>query len=144
LRATTKTSDLIERVPASARTEKSIAEKAVEAILAGIVESMNSGEEVNLPGFGQVQDQAGSSATRPQPADRRDNRGRRLEKDDLRSFQAGQGRSCGVMGDVSSITSPLSPVAIWAREASAALRMMRAAIKDQRRLHIERRYRKGS
>jgi DNA-binding protein HU-beta len=48
-----KTSDLIERVSATAGIEKSIAKKAIEAVLAGIVESAKSGEEVNLPGFGK-------------------------------------------------------------------------------------------
>ncbi len=48
-----KTSELIDYVASEAGIEKSSAKKAVEAVLAGIVEAAKKGEEVNLPGFGK-------------------------------------------------------------------------------------------
>jgi DNA-binding protein HU-beta len=48
-----KTADLIDHVASEAGVEKSAAKKAVEAVLAGIVDAAKKGEEVNLPGFGK-------------------------------------------------------------------------------------------
>jgi DNA-binding protein HU-beta len=48
-----KTADLIDHVSREAGMEKSAAKKAVEAVLAGIVDAAKKGEEVNLPGFGR-------------------------------------------------------------------------------------------
>ena len=48
-----KTTDLIDHVASEAGVEKSAAKKAVEAVLAGIVNAAKKGEEVNLPGFGK-------------------------------------------------------------------------------------------
>jgi DNA-binding protein HU-beta len=48
-----KTTDLIDHVASEAGVEKSAAKKAVEAVLAGIVDAAKKGEEVNLPGFGK-------------------------------------------------------------------------------------------
>ena len=48
-----KTADLIDHVSREAGMEKGAAKKAVEAVLAGIVDAAKKGEEVNLPGFGR-------------------------------------------------------------------------------------------
>jgi DNA-binding protein HU-beta len=48
-----KTADLIDHVAREVGMEKSAAKKAVEAVLAGIVDAAKKGEEVNLPGFGR-------------------------------------------------------------------------------------------
>ncbi len=48
-----KTTDLIEHVAAGAGLEKTQAKKAVEAVIAGIVDAAKKGEEVNLVGFGK-------------------------------------------------------------------------------------------
>ena len=48
-----KTADLIDHVSREAGMEKGAAKKAIEAVLAGIVEAVKKGEEVNLPGFGR-------------------------------------------------------------------------------------------
>ena len=48
-----KTADLIDHVSREANLEKSAAKKALEAVLAGIVDAAKKGEEVNLPGFGR-------------------------------------------------------------------------------------------
>ena len=48
-----KTTDLIDHVAAEAGLEKNAARKAIEAALAGIVDAVRKGEEVNLAGFGK-------------------------------------------------------------------------------------------
>ena len=48
-----KTAELIEHVASEAGVEKNAAKKAVEAVLASIVEAAKKGEEVNLAGFGK-------------------------------------------------------------------------------------------
>ena len=48
-----KTADLIDHVSREAGMEKGAAKKALEAVLAGIVDAAKKGEEVNLPGFGR-------------------------------------------------------------------------------------------
>jgi DNA-binding protein HU-beta len=48
-----KTADLIDHVANETGVEKSAAKKAVEAVLAGIVDAARKGEEINLPGFGK-------------------------------------------------------------------------------------------
>ena len=48
-----KTADLIDHVAREVGMEKSAAKKAVEAVLAGIVDAAKKGEEINLPGFGK-------------------------------------------------------------------------------------------
>jgi DNA-binding protein HU-beta len=48
-----KTADLIDHVSSEASLEKSAAKKALEAVLASIVDAAKKGEEVNLPGFGR-------------------------------------------------------------------------------------------
>ena len=48
-----KTADLIDHVSREAGMEKGAAKKAIEAVLAGIVDAAKKGEEVNLPGFGR-------------------------------------------------------------------------------------------
>ncbi len=48
-----KTAELIDHVADAAGVEKNAAKKAVEAVLAGIVEAAKKGDEVNLPGFGK-------------------------------------------------------------------------------------------
>jgi DNA-binding protein HU-beta len=48
-----KTADLIDHVARAAGMEKGAAKKAIEAVLAGIVDAAKKGEEVNLPGFGR-------------------------------------------------------------------------------------------
>ena len=48
-----KTADLIDYVASEAGVETSAAKKAVEAVLACIVEAAKKGEEVNLPEFGK-------------------------------------------------------------------------------------------
>jgi DNA-binding protein HU-beta len=48
-----KTAELIDYVASEAGVEKTAAKKAVEAVLAGIVEAAKKGEEVSLPGFGK-------------------------------------------------------------------------------------------
>jgi DNA-binding protein HU-beta len=48
-----KTTELIDYVASEAGVETSAAKKAVEAVLACIVEAAKKGEEVNLPGFGK-------------------------------------------------------------------------------------------
>ena len=48
-----KTTDLIEQVAAEAGLEKARAKKAVEAVIAGIVDAAKRGDEVNLTGFGK-------------------------------------------------------------------------------------------
>jgi DNA-binding protein HU-beta len=48
-----KTADLIDHVAREVGMEKSAAKKALEAVLAGIVDAAKKGEEVNLPGFGR-------------------------------------------------------------------------------------------
>jgi len=48
-----KTSELIDHVADAAGVEKQIAKKAVEAVLAGIVDAAKKGEEISLPGFGK-------------------------------------------------------------------------------------------
>ena len=48
-----KTTDLIDHVAAKAGLEKNTARKAIEAVLAGIVDAVKKGEEVNLAGFGK-------------------------------------------------------------------------------------------
>jgi DNA-binding protein HU-beta len=48
-----KTADLIDHVAREAGLEKSAAKKAVDVVLAGIVNAVKMGEEVNLPGFGK-------------------------------------------------------------------------------------------
>ncbi len=48
-----KTTDLIEHVAAEAGLEKARAKKAVEAVIAGIVDAAKRGDEVNLTGFGK-------------------------------------------------------------------------------------------
>ncbi len=48
-----KTTDLIEHVAAKAGLEKAQAKKALEAVIAGIVDAAKKGEEVNLVGFGK-------------------------------------------------------------------------------------------
>jgi DNA-binding protein HU-beta len=44
---------LIDHVASEAGIEKSAAKKAVEAVLTGIVDAAQKGDEVNLPGFGK-------------------------------------------------------------------------------------------
>ena len=48
-----KTADLIDHVSREAGMAKDAAKKALEAVLAGIVDAAKKGEEVNLPGFGR-------------------------------------------------------------------------------------------
>ena len=48
-----KTTDLIEHVAAQAGLEKVQAKKAVEAVIAGIVDAAKNGDEINLLGFGK-------------------------------------------------------------------------------------------
>ncbi len=48
-----KTTDLIEHVAAEAGLEKARAKKAVEAVIAGIVDAAKRGDEVSLTGFGK-------------------------------------------------------------------------------------------
>ncbi len=48
-----KTTDLIDHIATEAGLEKNAARKAIEAALAGIVETVRKGEEVNLAGFGK-------------------------------------------------------------------------------------------
>jgi len=48
-----KTTDLIEHVAAKAGLEKVQAKKAVEAVIAGIVDAAKNGDEINLLGFGK-------------------------------------------------------------------------------------------
>jgi DNA-binding protein HU-beta len=48
-----KTADLIEHVMNQTGAEKNAAKKAVEAVLAGIIDAAKKGDEVNLPGFGK-------------------------------------------------------------------------------------------
>ena len=48
-----KTAELIDYVASEAGVETSAAKKAVEAVIACIVEAAKKGEEVNLPGFGK-------------------------------------------------------------------------------------------
>ena len=48
-----KTADLIDHVAREAGMAKDAAKKALEAVLAGIVDAAKKGEEVNLPGFGR-------------------------------------------------------------------------------------------
>jgi DNA-binding protein HU-beta len=48
-----KTADLIEHVMNQTGAEKNAAKKAVEAVLAGIIDAVKKGDEVNLPGFGK-------------------------------------------------------------------------------------------
>ena len=48
-----KTTDLIDHVAAEAGLEKNAARKAIETALAGIVDAVRKGEEVNLTGFGK-------------------------------------------------------------------------------------------
>ena len=48
-----KTAELIDRVADAAGVEKDTAKKAVEAVLAGIVDAAIKGDEVYLPGFGK-------------------------------------------------------------------------------------------
>ena len=47
------TVELIDHVADAAGVDKDAAKKAVEAVLAGIVDAAKKGEEVNLPGFGK-------------------------------------------------------------------------------------------
>ena len=47
------TAELIDHVADAAGVEKQTAKKAVEAVLAGIVDAAKKGEEVSLPGFGK-------------------------------------------------------------------------------------------
>ncbi len=62
-----KTTDLIEHVATAAGVEKSAAKKAVEAVIAGIIEAAKKGEEVTLPGFGKfkVRDSAARQGRNP-------------------------------------------------------------------------------
>ena len=48
-----KIADFIDYVATEAGLEKIAAKKALDAVLAGIVESAKKGEEVNFPGFGK-------------------------------------------------------------------------------------------
>jgi DNA-binding protein HU-beta len=48
-----KIAELIEHVTTEAGVEKLAAKKVIEAVLAGIVDAVKEGEEVNLPGFGK-------------------------------------------------------------------------------------------
>ena len=48
-----KTADLIDHVATEAGLENSVARKAVEAVLTGIVEAARKGDEVDLLGFGK-------------------------------------------------------------------------------------------
>ena len=48
-----KTTDLIEHVAAEAGLEKAQAKKAVEAVIAGIIDAAKQGDEINLAGFGK-------------------------------------------------------------------------------------------
>ena len=48
-----KTADLIDHVSREAGMEKGAAKKAIEAVLAGIVDAAKKGEEISLPGFGR-------------------------------------------------------------------------------------------
>jgi DNA-binding protein HU-beta len=48
-----KTTDLIEQVAAKTGLEKVQAKKAVEAVIAGIVDAAKNGDEINLLGFGK-------------------------------------------------------------------------------------------
>ena len=48
-----KTADLIDHVASEAGVEKSVAKRAIEAVLTGIVDAAKKGEDVNLPGFGK-------------------------------------------------------------------------------------------
>jgi DNA-binding protein HU-beta len=48
-----KTADLIDHVSREVGMEKGAAKKAIEAVLAGIVDAAKKGEEINLPGFGK-------------------------------------------------------------------------------------------
>jgi DNA-binding protein HU-beta len=48
-----KTADLIDHVASETGMEKSVARKAVEAVLTGIVDAAKKGDEVNLLGFGK-------------------------------------------------------------------------------------------
>ena len=48
-----KLTNLVEHVASEAGIQKGAAEKAVDAVFAGIVEAAKKGEEVNLPGFGK-------------------------------------------------------------------------------------------
>jgi nucleoid DNA-binding protein len=49
-----KTTDLIEQVAAKTGLEKVQAKKAVEAVIAGIVDAAKNGDEINLLGFGKL------------------------------------------------------------------------------------------
>jgi DNA-binding protein HU-beta len=62
-----KTADLIDHVSREAGMEKGVAKKALEAVLAGIVDAAKKGEEVNLPGFGRfkVKDSQSSQGRNP-------------------------------------------------------------------------------
>jgi DNA-binding protein HU-beta len=48
-----KTTDLIEHVAAKTGLEKVQAKKAVEAMIAGIMDAAKNGDEINLLGFGK-------------------------------------------------------------------------------------------
>ena len=48
-----KIADLIDHVSREAGMEKGAAKKAIEAVLAGIVDAAKKGEEISLPGFGR-------------------------------------------------------------------------------------------
>ena len=48
-----KSAELIDHVAEAAGVEKDTAKKAVEAVLAGIVDAAKKGDEVHLPGFGK-------------------------------------------------------------------------------------------
>ena len=67
---TTKTkADLADAVAESSRSTKVDAELAVDIVLQSIIESLNSGEEVELRGFGQLPSAPETPPTGAQPKD---------------------------------------------------------------------------
>jgi DNA-binding protein HU-beta len=48
-----KIAELIDYVTSESSLDKTAAKRALDAVLAGIVEAAKKGEEVNLPGFGK-------------------------------------------------------------------------------------------
>ncbi len=62
-----KTADLIEFVAREAGIEKTVAKKALDAAIAGIIAAAQKGEEVNLTAFGKfkVKDVAGRQGRNP-------------------------------------------------------------------------------
>lgn len=62
-----KTSELIEHVASATGVEKNAARQVVEAALAGIVDAVRKGDEVNLAGFGKfrIKDRPARSGRNP-------------------------------------------------------------------------------